>query len=126
MSLSCDLATRLFRRAWASLLGPAFVGPRMRSDNHPQLNRGTEPRPACARDVLQHDCTAQAVDNALDDRQPKARAFSRRAAAAEERFENFLYVAGGDAGARILDLQDRHIALSVDPDIRQARVRPAQ
>ena len=65
----------------------------------------------------QRDSAAQAVDNALHDGQAKTGSFSLRVATAEERLENLIHVGRCDAGAVILNLQDRHVVLSIDPDI---------
>jgi hypothetical protein len=69
------------------------------------------------RDVLQRNSATQAVDNALHDGQAKTCPLSLRARAAEERLEDLIHVGRCDAGAGILNLQDRRALFSINSDI---------
>lgn len=73
--------------------------------------------------ILQHNYRLEAVNDALYDREAQSATISSRSAAAEERFEYPVDVAGRDAWSGIFDLHHRFVAFAIDPNIDASALR---
>src|SRR5712671_2835716 len=73
--------------------------------------------------ILQHNYPPEAVNAAFYDREAQSGTIFSRSAAAEERLEYPIDVAGRAAWSGIFDLHHRFVALAIDPDIDASALR---
>ncbi|WP_247377836.1 MULTISPECIES: hypothetical protein [unclassified Bradyrhizobium] len=69
------------------------------------------------RNILQHNYLPEAVNDAFYDREAQPDTIFSRSAAAEERLEYPIDVAGRGAWSGIFDLHHRFLARAVDPNV---------